>query len=128
MTIHAVSVRSTLLPKRANINPFFNIFDLSISDHPPSGPTQSDIFSIVWYDDILLLSPIVSSTIFSDPDTSCGMLSSHHICGIFSHPHCSSASRAIESNLSFFAGVNMSFWERSERKKTKREIPISTHF
>lgn len=132
MTIPAVSVLRTLSPKRANIEPLSDIFILSVSDHPPSGPTQRDISWRLSYCDIRILSQMVSSTIcvvcVVTSTTVSGNLSIQAISGITTPPHCSSASRAIVMNLSILLGESSNFCDRSERKNTNLAIPISTHF
>lgn len=133
MTIPAVSVLSTRSPKRANIKPLSSIFDLSWSDHPPSGHTQRLIHWTSFHSDKRTVSQRVSRTIGEQSwsmvsQILSGNFSSQCISGIIIPPHCSSASRAIFSNLSIFAGVITSFWDRSERKNTNFTIPISTPF
>ncbi len=128
VTTPAVSVLRTRSPKRANIKPFEFILSRSSSDHPPSGPIQR-VYSISE-----LNSPKVRDThIVSSVRCIHGVLydisfSWNMILGTRMPPHCSTASRAIETNLSIFDGDNMSFCDRSERKNTNSEIPTSTHF
>lgn len=134
MTMPAVSVRSTLSPKRANMKPFSFIFIRSFSLHPPSGQTQMLIASFFGISCIFMVIPVVSSTIFdifccsweacsnTGSCTLCHQVlkisSINSISGIMSPPHCSSASRAIVMSRIFFVSESMSFCDLSDRKKT----------
>lgn len=128
VTIPAVSVLSTLSPKRANIKLFAFILSRSLSDHPPSGPIQRCKSWSVSNSLNVRGSPIVSSVILVHIISNQISLSWNTISGTIMPPHCSTASRAIDTNLSILAGDNTSFCDLSERKNINLDIPTSTHF
>lgn len=132
-TTPAVSVLSTLSEKCANMKPFDIICARSSSDHPPSGHTHT--FAALSQIESLrrLCGQSVSRTIcvISLPFTS-DMRAVNEgaktMVGSLTHPHCSTASRAIVWSRVIFASDITSFCDRSDRKKINLCIPTSTHF